>query len=192
MILTLIFCVVTAPLILINATIIIKGFLYPDKPPGIFGYSPMVVLTGSMVGESGINPGDLIFVKQCDPETLEKGDIITFRSGAEQTPVTHRINEVIYSDGKIEAFITKGDANSAVDMARVYKSNIIGVYAGRIAGAGDIVMFIQQPAVMIALLAVPLCIVAAVEFIRRGKEYKAEKQRNEKLKEELERLKKRT
>lgn len=79
----------------------------------IFGYKPIVVLTGSM--ETEIKEKSLIIGKQvADNEVYYNGDIITYsiiNDGREVT-ITHRIIEV---DNENNTVWTKGDNNSKPD-----------------------------------------------------------------------------
>lgn len=86
--------------------------------PIIFGYKPLVVLTGSM--EPKIKEGSIVYYKKVDPKELKVGDIITFKIGND-TVVSHRINEV-----QNDAFITKGDANNTTDKNPVPFANVLG------------------------------------------------------------------
>ena len=71
----------------INVSVIIQAKTNPDKVPGIFGYKPFIVLSGSM--ESEIQVGDLVLVKEVDTSTLKENDIIAFRD-KEDVVTTHR------------------------------------------------------------------------------------------------------
>ena len=72
-------CAVFAFLLVCNLTIIIKGTVNPEKPPTVFGVTPMVVLSGSMSGnaEDHIEVGDLIFDVKPDIASLKEGDIVS-------------------------------------------------------------------------------------------------------------------
>ena len=59
----------------------------------IFGYQIYTVMSGSM--EPVYHVGSLIYVKEVDTDTLEKGDVITFMAD-EDTVVTHRIDEIVH------------------------------------------------------------------------------------------------
>ena len=128
-------------ILLVNISIIIQTKVKPDAVPGIFGYKPFIVLSGSM--ESQINVGDLVIVKEVDTSTLKEGDIIAFRD-TNDIVTTHRIKEIITEDGEI-CFITKGDANNTEDQDFVYPDMVEGVYKTRIAKLGKMILFIQQP-----------------------------------------------
>ena len=38
-------CVILIPMLIINCTLLIKGWTNNNKVPSVFGYSPMIVLT---------------------------------------------------------------------------------------------------------------------------------------------------
>ena len=59
--------------------------------PIIFGYKPLVVLTGSM--EPTLKEGGIVYYKKVNPTELKEGDIITFKI-SEDTVVSHRIEKV--------------------------------------------------------------------------------------------------
>lgn len=96
--------------------------------PSLFNYSILKIVSGSM--EDSIPTGSYILVKKVDPEDIKENDIISFYS---QDPIiyglpnTHRVVEVINVNGKYE-FVTKGDANVAVDKVNAKEADLIGVY----------------------------------------------------------------
>ena len=78
----------------------------PNRPPSVFGYSAMSVLTGSM--RPYLEPGDMIIDKAIDADEVKVGDVLTYRLGS--SIVTHRGTEIIAKDGNL-LFETRGDAN---------------------------------------------------------------------------------
>ena len=125
----------------VNISIIVQSKTNPDKVPGLFGYKPFIVLSGSM--ESQIHVGDLVLVKEVDANTLKKNDIIAYRD-AKNTVTTHRIVEVIKNEDGSLSFITKGDANNIED-PEVKASQVEGLFQKRYAKLGSAIMFIQEP-----------------------------------------------
>ena len=84
----------------------------------LFGYKPLVVLSGSM--EPTIKTGSLCFInKHAKYEKIKEKDIIAFKM--EGTLVTHRVYSV--TD---EGFETKGDNNDDKDGSLVTKDNFVG------------------------------------------------------------------
>ena len=184
----LLLCVVFGFMLICNLTIIIKGAIFPEKPPSVLGVTPMVVQSGSMSGsaEDHIEVGDLIFVGKADPAQLKEGDVIAFMQGS--IVMTHRIVEIQTDESGQRVFITKGDANNAEDQAPVTEERLVGIYQSRIPKVGNVVMFFQTPLGMLLCIGVPLLAFIAYDVIRRQKTAVAEKQRTAELKAELDRL----
>lgn len=92
----------------------------------LFRYWACVVGSGSM--EPNIKIGDIIIVDKSyknKVNSLAKGDIIVFRIGEKY--YTHRIIEVVNSNGE-KSFITKGDREGqAVDNWIVTKNEVVGL-----------------------------------------------------------------
>lgn len=94
----------------------------PFSVPKLFGYQIYNVLTQSM--EPAMPVGSAIYVKRCDPQALEQGEIITFRlSQATGLVETHRVVE---NDTQARQLITKGDANALPDVDPVSYERVVG------------------------------------------------------------------
>ena len=176
-------CVVFVPLLLINVTLIVKSYTSPDKVPDFFGYKPFIVLSGSM--EPSIMTGDMVFVKETDPDSLKVGDVIAYKSGS--AVVTHRIVEVKSENGETR-YVTQGDANNAADQGMVKPADVEGIYQRRIAGAGNLAMFMQTTTGVILFVVCPLVLFVLWDVIRRQLESRKEMSRTKELEMELERL----
>ena len=164
-------------ILLIAGIIMYKANTDPAKVPDVFGYKPMIVLSGSM--ETSIHTGDLVFVKMVDTTTLKKNDVIAFRNEAD-TVTTHRIVDIVFEDGK-QFFQTKGDANNANDKNLVAMEDVEGLYVGRIAGAGNFLMFMQKPIGLFIVLLVILVIGLLWLYIvsrRDDKKYRKEEEKD--------------
>lgn len=183
-------CVVFGFMLICNLTIIIKGTLYPEKPPAVLGNTPLVVLSGSMSGDAPdhIEVGDLIFVGKVEPENLEVGNIIAFMQG--KTVITHRIIDIQTGESGELLFYTQGDANNAPDQSPVAESELVGIYKGRIPKMGDFAMFLQTPLGMILFIGLPVLGYVVYDMIRRQQYANREKQRSEEIEAELTRLRK--
>lgn len=116
----------------------------------LFGFEIYTVLSGSM--EPEYHTGALIYVRATDPETLEVGDVITFRIGG-GTVATHRIIEIVEDDNHI-GYRTKGDANDVADGSLVAPENIIGKPVFTVSYLGYLAQYIQSPAGRYAAFAV--------------------------------------
>lgn len=94
----------------------------PFSVPKLFGYQIYNVLTQSM--EPAMPVGSAIYVRRCDPQALEQGEIITFRlSQATGLVETHRVVE---NDTQAKQLITKGDANALPDVDPVSYERVVG------------------------------------------------------------------
>ena len=93
----------------------------------LFGYSLFRVVTGSM--EPTIPTGSLILMKHVDMDVVKLGDIICFK--AQDTAIfgkmmTHRVMEILPAKDNGVMFMTKGDANIALDGYLVTSTNFVG------------------------------------------------------------------
>lgn len=113
--------------------------------PKIFGYSPLIVMSGSM--EPAIYPGDLVVIREQPAEEYQIGDVATYLQG--ETVYTHRI-----VDQENGLFVLKGDSNNAVDDS-IAPSQFVGKVIFTIPKIGIAIVFFKRPAGM-ALLALAL------------------------------------
>lgn len=143
----LIGCAKYLPLGLLAALILINLYLGANKAitrnpiPDVFGFSPLVVLSGSM--EPAIYPGDVIVIRQQAADRYQIGDVVTYLAGA--TPYTHRI--VGEENG---VFSLKGDNNNVVDEF-LTADRFEGKMVLRIPKMGAAIVFFKRPPGMAAL-----------------------------------------
>lgn len=180
----IVLCVIFIPLLLINVTLIVKSYTNPNAVPDFMGYKPFIVLSGSM--EPSIMTGDMVFVKEADPVNLKTGDVIAYKSGT--AVVTHRIIDVTTENGETR-YITQGDANESPDQTSVRPEDVEGIYCRRLAGAGNLAMFMQTTTGMILFVVCPLVLFILWDVIRRRLQDRKEVSRARELEMELERLK---
>lgn len=177
-------CVVLLFVFIINVTIIVKSYIYPDKVPDFMGYKPFIVLSGSM--EPEIMAGDLIVTKEIDPENIIVGDVISFRVD-EDVVVSHRVTEIQKEGGL--SFLTKGDANTGMDGTQVLPEKIEGIYILRVGGLGRFALFLQTPIGMLLFVVTPLCLFIIYDIVSRSKRNKKKGNREAELEAELAALK---
>lgn len=140
--------IIIVVLVLLSIIISISSFTAKsnDGVPDLFGYSPFTVQTDSM--KPTLSKGDYIFVEKCDTENLQVGDIITYHTiiQGQRAINTHRIVDVIVSDGSIE-YQTQGDnkvTNPEPDETLVHPMDIIGKYNDmKISGFGTVIDFLS-------------------------------------------------
>lgn len=94
--------------------------------PKAAGARPYSIVTGSM--EPAYPPGALIVVRPRQAESIRVGDVITYQlESGRPGVVTHRVVEVTDGPDGRPRFITRGDANGAVDVTPVRPVQIRGV-----------------------------------------------------------------
>lgn len=183
-----ILCVILAPILILNCTLIVKSHFNKNAVPDVGGYSPMVVLSDSMFPY--IEAGDLIICKQTDPESVKVGDVISFFDPASNTNsvVTHRVVEIQTAEDGTLTWITRGDANNADDQNPVPASNLVGIYKHKIPGLGKLVMYMTTTQGLITCVVVPIIILLGFDFIRQGIYERRRKKDTDALLAELESL----
>ena len=122
----------------------------------IFGYTPLTVQSDSMVPTFAA--GDLIFIKKCDPATLEEGDIICFHTIIDNDYAlnTHRIKS-IESVGDARSYTTIGDNNNGItDQHVISDGDIVGKYVGHLAGFGKVMDFLSSSTGFLIVIILPM------------------------------------
>ena len=145
-------------------------------PQGVsmpFGFGASFVLSGSM--EPEISTDDLVFVKRADE--LQVGDVVLYNTGGSR--VLHRITCI---DG--DTIITKGDANNTEDKP-ISSDAVLGVYTGKIAGAGKVIRFITNPPFVMAVVFLLMTAAVIWMFVEDHREHK----KLDSIKAEIDRLK---
>lgn len=180
-------CIILLPVLIVNITLIAKSYINTDEVPGIGGYCPLIVLTDSMLPE--ISSGDLIICQELDPEDVKVGDVISFfdPAGNGTSVVTHRVLEIVQEDGQIK-WLTKGDNNNTEDKELVPAGNLVGIYRSRVAGAGNVAMFLQSTPGLIVCIGCPVLLLVLFDVLRRKKFEKAKQADTDALLAELEQL----
>lgn len=95
------------------------AFCLPMTIARFKGHLVYNVVSGSM--EPAIPVGSVIFVEPVEPETIQEGDVIAFRSRG--NIISHRVVSNYVVSGE---FITKGDANQEEDMNPVKYGELVG------------------------------------------------------------------
>ena len=161
----------------------------------LFGYKAYIVNTDSMA-KTDFKAGDLILVKEVNPNTLVEGDIITFMS---QNPdsfgetITHKIRKKTLDANGEAGFITYGTTTDTDDEVVVTFPYILGKYETHIPGLGMFFNFLKTTQGYFICIFVPfmlLILYQGVNFFRLFRRYKEEQMaeiREEKEKIEAER-----
>lgn len=120
------------------------------------GYRMFGVLTDSMVSpdntikKGGFRSGDIILTKEVDPETIQVGDVITYRPSTNPTNestnnLTHRVVKINDHLGNEDGlfFVTRGDANKTDDMP-ISATALVGKEVAVIPKIGGILSFVKD------------------------------------------------
>jgi signal peptidase I len=149
--------------IIANAVLVVcvAALLAVLVAPRLMGLTLEPVLSGSM--EPTIRTGALIAIGKSNPEMVQVGDIIGFHVQGMDTPVCHRVIEVI-RDGSLAGFRTKGDANEDPDSWVVKPADLIGTVYFNISWLGTVAKFVKTPQGFFLLMGVPALAVVAIEI----------------------------
>ena len=128
-------------LILINLYIIYQKEVLKSDTVDFFGYSVLIVISGSMDPEISVD--DMIIIKENEEYFIN--DIVTYKST--NSLITHRIVKI--EDGEI---YTKGDSNNTLDNP-INVEQIKGKVVYKIKGFGKVLSFITSPAVIATFIA---------------------------------------
>jgi len=135
-----------------------------------------VVLSGSM--EPAIKTGSVIVVKPTKDYKI--GDIITFgKNTRTETPITHRIVEIIDDNGRVK-YATKGDANNAADNSQVASNRVIGKVYFKAPYLGYAIDSAKKPYGFLFIIIVPALIIIYGEGEKIWKEAKRIKEEKKK------------
>lgn len=165
--------VLAAVVIALALVVLLRTVFTPaGEVPSLGNYSFMRTLTGSM--EPAIPVHSFIVTEAVDPESLQVGDIITFRSmesKLEGALNTHRITSV-YEEGGQLMFHTKGDANAVEDSEPVSSINVVGKVVFISAALGTVVSLFSNPLVFFPFVVVPLVLLLVFELVKLVKSTK--------------------
>ncbi len=157
----------------VNAVIAVAltGVILLFAMPRLLGWDLVVVLSGSM--EPALPVGSAILVRPVQPETVEPGDIITYRAqGDGNAFVTHRVVEV-QGEGPMLVFRTKGDANDKPDEVLVPAAAIKGRVLVDIPHLGYVAREVRKPQGFLLLMGVPATLIIAGEVRNIVREVRA-------------------
>lgn len=96
-----------SPFWLIGGTVIV-AMIWLNA--GLFGVTPHLVSGPSM--KPGLEPGDVVFTQEVDPESIQVGDVIQYSSPIGD--VIHRVIRIEWGPDE-KQFITQGDNNNVED-----------------------------------------------------------------------------
>lgn len=132
--------------------------------PLAFGDRPYTVLTGSM--EPTISAGDVVIDERISPLQARVGDVVTFRDPEDQSrQLTHRVRSV-RRRGSHLWFVTRGDANNAVERWRIAADGSLGRVLYTVPWVGHVAVLTRTPLGLALLVIVPLLLLALDELLK--------------------------
>ena len=161
-------------LVLLSAcllTLIFIGYIrITGENPSFFGFSLLRVSSDSM--EPELSLGEIVMVKNVDPATLGKGDVITYRCTKGYNKgqlVTHQISKEPYEKDGVYYFTTRGIKPGSVDDPEIKDSQIRGEVLYKIPYLGTVYDFFTEWYGMLAFAVLLVLIFGedVVNLIRR-------------------------
>ncbi len=168
--------------------------LFDRNDRSLLGYKAYIVKSDSM-SKTDFKAGDLIIVKEVEPETLEVGDIISFLSINKESygeTITHKIREKVEVPTGGKGFITYGTTTDENDTAIVTYEFVIGKYIGHINNLGKFFNYLKTGKGYFTCIFIPFAILIAYQAYCSYilfKQFKEEKIREIEEKLEVERQK---
>lgn len=161
-----IFLTILFAVLVIALSIIVTVQILPiDKAIDIFGFKPLVVMSGSMSGEFEVM--DMLVVGNADPNYLKAGDVITFYppNATDEKYISHYIAEITPNENDWE-IRTKPNLTEQWDDWVLSSENIIGKELFVIPKIGYVVLPLQDPRILINLTGLVLIIIAIIVVIK--------------------------
>jgi signal peptidase len=134
-----------------------------ENPP----FNLYTIISPSMT--PNIKVYDVVFVRKTDTENLKENDVITFYSTNSyfgNTPITHRIVEVLEVPDRGKMYRVKGDANETADEEKVYPSNIIGKVMFKIPQLGKLQFFLASKTGWLVAILIPAIIILIYDIYK--------------------------
>lgn len=181
------FCILVVFILIVNVTLIIKGYTDKESMPSFMGYVPVIVCVDEM--KPVINNGDLAVCKRVEITDIKPDDIICYYNAAiyGESVVTKRVSNIRVDNDEtyFETISENGDALSAT---LVTADDVIGVYRFRLIGAGKLLLFMQSAAGLILFVIIPIILFILYEVSVRVKCEKERKKQTQELLSQLNKL----
>lgn len=161
----------------------------------VFGYKFFIVRTDSM-SATDFDAGDVIFVKNVDPSTLQEGDVISYTSQNTSNygeTVTHKIRTLTTDAEGNPGFVTYGTTTNTDDETVVTYPYVLGKYTGKLPKVGNFFAFLKTVPGYIVCILIPFLLLIGynglncVILFRRYKREQMEELQEEKKQLEEER-----
>lgn len=171
--------VVLAVCMMIFTIVSVSTFDRSDR--SLFGYKAFIVLSDSM-SKTDFDAGDLVLVKEVEPDTLGEGDIIAYTSQNTENygkTVTHKIRRLTTDANGQPGFVTYGTTTDTDDATVVTYPYVLGKYQGHIPKVGTFFQFLKTTPGYIVCILMPfllLILMEGIRCIRLFRKYKSEQQ----------------
>ena len=173
---------VIAVFMMIFTVVSVTTFTRNDRE--LFGFKAFIVLSGSMEA-TDFAAGDVVFVRNVDPTTLQEGDIIAFYSQNSDTygkVVTHKIRAKTVDANGDPGFITYGTTNGFDDETIVTYPYINGKYQFHIPKIGTFFNdFLKTTPGYIVCILIPFLLLIGIQGLNTVKLFR--KYRREQMEE---------
>ena len=134
----------------------------------LFGYKMYIVNSDSMA-KTDFDAGDLILVKEVNPNTLRVGDIITFMSQDTESfgeTVTHKIRKLTTDADGNPGFVTYGTTTDVDDQTIVTFPYILGKYETHIPNLGHFFNFLKTTPGYFVCIFIPFMLIIIYEGVK--------------------------
>lgn len=144
-------------------------------------YGAYVIVSGSM--EPIIKIKDAVLIKRVNPDSIQRGDVVTYLSNDESyygIMITHRVVNIQEENGE-KIYYTKGDHNETVDRSPIKGDQIYGKVVMRIPKIGYIKYFLVSSYGWIIAIVIPslgIIIYDILKILRNVKDDRKEKVMN--------------
>lgn len=169
--------VLLAVCMMIFTVVSVSTFNQNDRD--LFGYKLYIVNSDSMA-KTDFSAGDLILVKEVDPQTLKEGDIISFVSQDTESfgeTITHKIRKIVTDAEGNPGFITYGTTTGTDDANIVTYPYVLGQYQSAIPKLGLFFNFLKTTPGYFICIFVPFMLIIVyegVKFLNLFRRYKRE------------------
>jgi signal peptidase I len=175
---------VQTAIMIVVIVVIVLGFWYGSQLVLNTQYPALAVASGSMSLQQGpfarsLQVGDLIIIQGVKPgdiyaapfnESGRSGDILVFQAPGYGLIVHRAIKVIKDSNGTIEAFVTKGDANPGPGPGGPYNNgtipvgDVVGKVVMRIPWVGYLALFMRNSSGVYIVVAI-IIVLVVIEFI---------------------------
>lgn len=169
----IVLCIICIPFIALNLTVFIKGLTSHGEVPTVFNLFEVIEANNLMAGDnSSIKQGDLLFFKKGDTDYKvgeKDGTVVAIIAPDNTVMVRRLISSFTAEDGTV-TYVADSDNSQSFTKVEITADDIEGVYAGRIAGIGNVILFSHRPFGTFVIGVLPLVILFIALYLNARKE----------------------